>query len=255
MHPPGTRAFFEEQRTVIIDDGFAGEIDRRIFPEPSAAERVLDLGCGPGFWVVEFARRGVRNITACDLTENALQLARKRAGLYGVEVELSQQNAEALAFPDAIFSHVNCQGVIHHTPDTNACIAEIARVLRVGGTAVISVYHRNIFLRSWPVVKYLGKLLSYCGAGLKGRGREDIFTVNDVDDLVKLYDGERNPIGKAYTRREFQAMLTPHLHVDETFLHFFPARSLPVRMPVRLHRFLDRKAGFLIVAKCTKIVD
>ena len=133
--------------------------------------------------------------------------------------------------------------------DTEAC-------LRLPGSAVmdalISIYYKNIFLRLWPLMKYFGKVLLALGGGLKGRGREGIYSIGNVNELVRMYDGEKNPIGKAYSKQEFLNMLSPYFLVEELFFHFFPARSLPFRIPGILHRFLDKKAGFLIFAKCRK---
>ena len=129
---------------------------------------------------------------------------------------------------------------------------EIARVLRPQGTAVISVYYKNLFLRSWPVIKPVGKLLSMLGAGLKGRGREGIYSRDQVDEIVRLFDGDNNPIGKAYSQRSLIQMLSPYFQVERTFLHFFPARSLPFSIPSWLHRILQRNLGFLILAICRK---
>ena len=90
--------------------------------------RVLDLGCGVGFWTAEFAMRGLGNLEAADLTENALKITGKRLATYGVKAILAQENAEKLSYEKETFDHVNCQGVIHHTPETSKAISEIARV-------------------------------------------------------------------------------------------------------------------------------
>jgi SAM-dependent methyltransferase len=248
---PGSREFYEEHARIIIDDGFAGKLDQRIFPAQKVGGRVLDLGCGPGFWTVELARRGFR-VSASDLTAPALDLARKRCEAFGVSAEFSLQNAESMGFRDAAFDHVNCQGVIHHTPDTEACVREIARVLAPGGTASISVYYRNVILHAWPATYWIGRWIRKLGGRLRGRGREDIYATRDVDEIVRLYDGKDNPIGKCYRREQFVRMLEPYFIVRETFLHFFPARTLPFPLPRWLHRVLDRKAGFLIYASVVK---
>ena len=172
---PGTPEFFEEHRCVYIEDCFAGSMDQRLFPD-SADSRTLDLGCGPGFWTVEFLKSGIKNIVAADLTDNAVHLTRKRLFVYNVNADVVYENAENLTFGSNSFDHVNCQGVIHHTPNTEKCVAEIARVLKPGGGAIISVYYRNVFLRYWNNLRWLGKLLSRFGAALHGRGRENIFS-------------------------------------------------------------------------------
>ena len=70
----------------------------------------------------------------------------------------------------------------------------------------------------------------------------------DANEIVRLYDGKQNPVGKCYSRRAFVRMLEPYFEIQDTFLHFFPARALPFRIPSALHRILDRHAGFLIYA-------
>lgn len=252
---PGTPEFFAEHRDIYISDGFAGRFDLRFLPPPrhgGQQQRILDLGCGVGFWTVEFAMRGLQNITAADLTPTALEQVSRRLDVYGVKAGLSEQNAEQLTFEDASFEHVNCQGVIHHTPNTEKAVSEIARVLAPDGTASISVYYRNPILRLWPYLRWLGYPLAKLGGGLKGRGRESIFLEKDVDEIVRLYDGIDNPVGKSYSKQQFMAMLEKHFSVDETYLHFFPARALPFPIPGWLHRWLDRRMGFMIFATVRK---
>jgi len=157
--------------------------------------------------------RGFKNIIAADLTKNALRLTRQRAELFGVVIELKQENAENLSFKENSFDHVTCQGVIHHTPDTKKSVSEIARVLKPGGTASISVYYRNMALRLWPYLRWVGRPLVSMGAGLKGRGRENIFTESNVDEIVRLYDGSDNPIGKSYSKEQFFQLLSPHFSI------------------------------------------
>ena len=254
-YEPGTREFFEEHRTVYINDGFAGEFDPRFLPPATVsgrATRVLDLGCGIGFWTTEFGRRGLTDLVAADLTPRALELTRKRLDAYGLRAELHEENAERLSFPDGSFDHVNCQGVIHHTPDTAAAVAEIARVLRPGGTATISVYYRNILLKLWPYLTWAGRIFAGRGAGLKGRGRESMLRESNPDEIVRMYDGAENPIGKSYTKKQFEALLRPHFAIEEIYFHFFPARSLPFKLPRALHRWLDTKLPFMIYATLRK---
>ena len=224
-----------------------------MMPPAENQDNVLDLGCAPGFWTVEFLRRGVaKKVTAGDLTQNAQDLTRQRLKLYGLEAEVTYANAEHLPFPANKFSHVNCQGVIHHTPDTEACIAEIARVLRPGGTASLSVYYKNFILRNWAVFNKIATLLGSLGVALKGRNREDMLQTNTIDEIVRKYDGEDNPIGKCYSKSDFMEMLTDYFQVKEVYYHFFPARAFPFKLPRRLHKFLDSKLPFLIYVNLIK---
>lgn len=249
---PGSKEFFDEHRSVVIGDCMAGEFDERYLPRPEKRRRVLDLGCGPGFWTVELAKRGCSQIVAADLTQKALDLTRDRIAIYGVKAELSLQNAEKMTFRSGEFSHVNCQGVIHHTPNTEACVREIHRVLEPQGTASISVYFRNLVLRSWPLLKWPVRLTANLSPKLSGRGREAIALTDDTDEIVRLYDGKNNPIGKAFSEREFKDLLRPYFDVQELFLHFFPARTFSLRIPRKAHQWLDRHCGFMIAASLRK---
>lgn len=249
--PPGSREFFEEHDKVYAADCFAGAVDERMFPERHG--KFLDVGCGIGFWPPQYWKRGFRDITAVDISASSLALAKERSRLAGVEATFQEENAEHLSFADNTFDHVNCHGVVHHTVSPEGAVSEIHRVLKPGGTAMISVYYKNVILRNLgllhPFISAMGKV----GARLSGRGREGIYSVSEINELVRLYDGADNPIGIAYDRKEFRELLGPGFRVDEVFFHFFPARSLPIRTPLWLHKILDRRLPFMIFAKVTKI--
>lgn len=74
----------------------------------------------------------------------------------------------------------------------------------------------------------------------------------NVDEIVRLYDGQENPIGKSYTRQGFIDMLSPYFEICEIYFHFFPGRALPFKLSRIIHQFLDRHAGFLIYANIKK---
>jgi SAM-dependent methyltransferase len=253
-HQPGSLSFFKEHKRIYYKDCFAGSFDPRFLPinDKSKSLKILDLGCGVGFWATEFASRGFTDVHASDLTHKALELTATRLDLHGLKADLSLQNAEKTSFEDESFDHVNCQGVIHHTPDTNSAVKEIFRILKPGGSASISVYYRNIFLQAWPILRSSGWLLSQLGGKLKGRGRENIYQESDVNEIVRLYDGAENPIGKSYSKKQLIDLLEPYFMIKETYLHFFPARSLPFKIPNCIHRFLDKRCGFMIYATLQK---
>jgi len=244
----GSNEFFEEYRKVYLEDVFANNFeDKKFIPKLDEKAKVLDLGCGVGFWTIEMLKRGgYKNMYSADLTQTALDNVAKRLKINNLHSILSIQNAENMTFENDFFSHINCQGVIHHTPNTEKTVEEMARVLQDNGTAYISVYYKNIFLRNWNSIKFVGKILSKFGAKLKGRGGESIFLQNDVNEITRLYDGDANPIGKSYSKKEAIALVEKYFYVDEVFLNFFPARSLPFKVPNFLHQFLSKNMGFMI---------
>lgn len=245
----GTKEFFEDHRRIYMDDVFAGDFPKELFiPEKlSKNVRILDLGCGVGFWTVELLIQGqFKELYAADLTKRAIDLTKKRLNLYGLKANLSIQNAEKMTYDDDFFGHVNCQGVIHHTPDIEAAIREIARVLKKGGSAYISVYYKNIFLKIWSKISFFGKILNKLGIGLRGRGRESILTCSDPDEITRLCDGDKNPIGKSYTKDQIERMVQLFFEIEKIFFNFFPARVFPFKIPKFIQRFLSRNFGFLI---------
>lgn len=244
----GSKEFFEEHRAICLEDGFAGRFSKDLLiPNLALNAKILDLGCGIGLWTVELQLRDeFKNIYAADLTQKALDLTRKRLDLYQFNATLSIQNAEKMTYEDGIFDHVNCQGVIHHTPDTESAVREIARVLKNGGTAHISVYYKNFLLKIWSKISIIGKILYKCGVRMKGRGREAILCQNDTDEIVRMFDGDKNPVGKVYTKEEALRMIRPYFDVEKTFLSTFPARAFPFTLPRVLRRFLTKSFGFQI---------
>jgi ubiquinone/menaquinone biosynthesis C-methylase UbiE len=153
---PGTRAFFDHIRPWMNPYKFPW-IMERIEREagPLAGKHLLEIGCGMGFDSVEFLKRGVR-VTAIDLTESAVRIARQHFEVAGLRPESDQVgNALDLPFPDATFDAVWSNGVLHATGDTARAIAEVRRVLKPGGRAMISHFYRR---PSWMwVVHRLGR--------------------------------------------------------------------------------------------------
>jgi len=242
-------AFFDSHDDTYFNDLLAGINLQDIFYFPVSDDKVLDLGCGIGFWSSLFVSRfAVTNLTSADLTSEALRLCKLRVPLAVVKKE----NAEKLSFIEKKFSHINCQGVIHHTPDTQSCLNEIYRVLDIGGTASISVYYKNSILNiarfSMPLVKTLAKLF------LKNTGRgRDFSTVNTIDDLVRYYDGNENPIGKAYSKKEFVQMLRQAGFSSIKFkFFFFLFRFFRFKFPNFLQSILVSLFPFMIIANLKK---
>lgn len=245
-HEPGSPAFFAEHEAAALRE-HGGRIHPIHFRGLTPGARVLDVGCGNGFWTVQLARRGFK-VTAGDLTVRALELTRQRLALEGRAATLCEFDAAALPFPDGSFDHVNCQGVLHHTLDPARCIAEFARVLTVGGTACFSVYFRSLPLRSrllFRVVRGVaGRFMT-----LPGRGREGIFEISDPAAFVARYDGAGNPRGLAFTRAELLDLVRPHFTVLESARIGFPRRTLPVAMPDAVHRALSARLGLMLVLR------
>src|SRR5688572_16996349 len=85
---------------------------------------VLEICCGLGSHDSEFAKAGA-NYTGVDLTQAAIDLAKRRFELFQLPGTFRIADAERLDFADDSFDIVYSHGVLHHTPDTGTAVREI----------------------------------------------------------------------------------------------------------------------------------
>lgn len=102
--------------------------------------RVLEVGVGMGADYLEWLKAGAV-ATGIDLTAAALEMTCRRCQLAGYKAQVFRGDAEVLPFPTSSFDVVYSYGVLHHSPDTQACIREAFRVLKPGGQIRIMLYH------------------------------------------------------------------------------------------------------------------
>lgn len=217
--------------------------------DTARGQRVLDVGCGVGWLCWHFAKAGAR-IIGVDLAFSGAELTRRRLQMSGLGGLVSVGSAEDLPFKSETYDVVTCAGVLHHTPRTDRGVKEIHRVLKPGGRAVITLYVRNWLLSPtvWPFTRWLVHLI-----GRRVPCRTDLSAVREVEDLVRLYDGDDNPIGKAYSPDEVRSLLQPFV-LERLEMHYFPWRFLPLGhlLPRWLCRTLDRTCGLMIYASVRK---
>jgi SAM-dependent methyltransferase len=121
-------------------------------------DAVLDLGCGFGRHAFEAARRGAR-VVALDAGRDEVLAVRATFAAMFEAHELAaetravavQGDALALPFADEIFDRVICSEVLEHIPDDVGAMAELARVLRRGGTVAITVPRRGPERINWAL--------------------------------------------------------------------------------------------------------
>lgn len=138
----GSINFFKEADTVRYHYHYylPGLFDRIAKQYPLGI--LLEVGCSMANDLIQFAKRGFR-VTGIDLTEAGIDLARKHFAMYGLEADLRVADAENLPYNDDSFDVVYSFGVLHHTPNTEKSVAEVYRVLKPGGMAVVMLYHTN----------------------------------------------------------------------------------------------------------------
>jgi SAM-dependent methyltransferase len=105
----------------------------------SPGDDVLDLACGTGNAALLAAGRGAR-VTGIDSAVRLLGVARRRAQVTGLQIDFRPGDLLELPVPDASADAVlSIFGVIF-APEPERALAEISRVLRTGGRALISAW-------------------------------------------------------------------------------------------------------------------
>ncbi|MCQ4206597.1 class I SAM-dependent methyltransferase [Streptomyces longispororuber] len=102
--------------------------------------RVLDLGCGAGHYAADLLRKGAGEVVGVEGSETLLRAARERLG---DRADLHQHDLEQpLSFlADQSFDLVVLALVYHHIDARAQLLAEVRRVLRPGGTLLVSTTH------------------------------------------------------------------------------------------------------------------
>ena len=249
-HPCGTKFSDAEIGTPEFFERVEAHRYEKEWHIPAAADfqntrglRVLEIGCGMGTDGAQFAKAGA-NYTGIDLTDAAVELARKRFQVSGLKGEFRVADAERLDFPDASFDLVYSHGVLHHTPDIEAAVREIHRVLKPGGRALVMLYHRGSYNYrvGIRVLRRAGAGLLTSEAGIKLINlltREPIDSLREHAQLAKngnssaddflsqSTDGAGNPLARVYSRREARELFKDFSGV-ELRAYFLNKRFIPI---------------------------
>jgi ubiquinone/menaquinone biosynthesis C-methylase UbiE len=232
---PGSRRFYElvEQHRYETEWHIPGAADFA----STRGLRVLEIGCGLGTDGAQFAKAGA-DYTGVDLTEAAVELARKRFELFDLKGSFRTADAENLDFPDDSFDLVYSHGVLHHTPNTEGAVREVHRVLKKNGRAVIMLYHRNSYnyrvnigvlrrvgvhlLRWKPGVRLIHALTGEPIESLREHSqklRAQNGYLSDEEFLSSNTDGAGNPLARVYSLREARELFKDFRNVR--FRSFF----------------------------------
>ncbi len=208
--------------------------------------RVLEIGCGLGTDGVQFAQAGA-DYTGVDLTEAAIDLARKNFEQRGLQGEFKVADAENLDFADSSFDLVYSHGVLHHTPDIARAVSEIHRVLKPEGRAIVMLYHRDSYNYrvGIRILRRAGSRLLKSESGIKLVHRmtgEPIDSLREHARIVKAStngylssdeflsqstDGAGNPLARVYSRREARQLFKGFREI-KLRAYFLNKRFVPV---------------------------
>jgi SAM-dependent methyltransferase len=129
----------EQQTQIALDENHWWYRGRRRYIRAAldglefrAGARILDAGCGSGRTLDDLA--GYGQVSGIDLSEFAASAARARG-----HADVHVGRVEELPWADASFDLVTALDVVEHTPDDRATLAEMRRVTRPLGHALITV--------------------------------------------------------------------------------------------------------------------
>lgn len=192
-------------------------------PKHWKGRRTLEIGVGLGTDHLSLYRAGA-SLVGVDLTPASVEHTQRRFAFEGAVSDLCVADAERLPFPDGSFDGVYSFGVLHHAPNMRLAVAEIHRVLRPGGLAVVGLYNRHSYFHAW-------RLLRYFGSGEWRRSRVEAMRAN-------FEHGAGSPLVILSSRREVQTMFGAFTSV------VLSARHLPTnRLRAAVRPAADRALG------------
>jgi len=191
-HELGTREFFDRVERHRYHE-YAAWMPRLMEFEKFRDKRLLEIGCGMGTDLLQFARGGAR-CTGIDLTPRSIEITRHHFRLYGADGNFMISDGEHLPFCTESFDVVYSNGVLHHTPNTAGAIREVHRVLRPGGVAKVMLYHRTS-LNYWVEIILRRGVLGL--EFLRGRSAEEI-----MSRVIEFSDHDSRPLVKVYSRKQ-----------------------------------------------------
>ena len=99
-------------------------------------DRILDVGCGPG-WLAIWAAKQAKEVVGCDRSKRIIAVARKNALAAGVtNVCFQTADASSLPYPDNFFDIVMATTVIYLLPAAETGFAELVRVAKPDGAII-----------------------------------------------------------------------------------------------------------------------
>jgi ubiquinone/menaquinone biosynthesis C-methylase UbiE len=145
---------------------------RRAVPDVPRFDRVLEIGCGTGFFLLNLVQAGiVGEAHATDIAPGMVEACIRNGRRLGVEVHGRVADAEALPYPDGSFDAVIGHAVVHHVPDLDTSFKEMLRVLRPGGRLVLAGEPTRTGDRIAGVFKRAARAGVLAAAAVAGRER------------------------------------------------------------------------------------
>jgi SAM-dependent methyltransferase len=179
-----------------------GLLDRFGRRKKVAGRLALDVGCGTGLNLDHLAK--LATPVGTDYYEEALQFCRERG-----HTMLCKADAVELPFADGYFDIITALDVVEHLDDDVAALAELCRVLRPGGIALVSVPAYPVLWTYWDDI--LGHRRRYTTRTLRAAAEEAGLEVLKVSysNMLTLFPATGVRIVKAIFHRSAETRRQP----------------------------------------------
>ncbi len=116
---------------------------RQVNETVAAGSRVLEVAPGPGFLSIEIAKLGKYQVTGMDISKTFVEIAQTNARQAGVQIDFRHGNASDMPFANETFDFIICTAAFKNFAQPVQAIAEMYRVLRPNGKALIVDLRRD----------------------------------------------------------------------------------------------------------------
>ena len=154
---------------------------------PPVGSKVVELGCGPGFYCRRLASRFPQiAVTGVDRSETQVCSARRRAAAQNVNnCVFERVNALALPSPNESFDVLIASRIFTVLPNRDRAVAEMFRVLKPGGRCFIAE-PRHVFWASIPLVAmWLLASVIHSGNGYREPRKATVLETNEFAELFQ----------------------------------------------------------------------
>jgi len=248
----GTREYFDEVER------------RKYFVEPHIplfaefprwkGKKVLEIGCGLGTDTINFARAGAR-VTAVDLSDESLALARRRAEVFGLADKIAFYRANAEKLTDSVpvqeYDLIYSFGVIHHTPRPELAIEQIKKYMGGDTLFKIMVYNRLSWKVLWIMATYgkwqFWKMDGYIARHSEAQTGCPVTYTYTKKSLKNLLKGMR--VRKAYYEHIFPYAIEAYKQYRYEKVWYFKM------LPDRVFRVFERLAGWHLCAEANLMIS
>ncbi len=118
-----------------------GVLQKLELPKLIRGKKVLDAGCGSGFFLFDYLFFGAE-VTAIDQSEVSINFIREQAQLLGFTPTLIRGDLETVSLPNDSFDVIFSTYVIHHTPNPQAVLEQFRRWCKKDGSIRLVISHK-----------------------------------------------------------------------------------------------------------------